>query len=107
MKTKPELLPIKKNPQGYDLLFIGTPVWVWTYSPPINTFFSNYSLLNKKIALFCCHGGGKGDIFNKMKKNLANNQILGEIDFQEPLKNNTDVNIQKAIYWAKDIIKTL
>ena len=26
MKTRPELMPLDKNPQDYDLLFIGTPV---------------------------------------------------------------------------------
>ncbi|MCD5397689.1 hypothetical protein LR003_01980 [candidate division NPL-UPA2 bacterium] len=62
---------------------------------------------NKKIALFCCHGGGKGKIFDKMKKTLKDNQILGEIDFQDPLKIATENNIQKAKDWAENIIKTL
>lgn len=107
MKTKPELLPLEKNPQDYDVLFIGSPAWAWTYAPALNTFFSQCALSNKKIALFCCYRGGKGNIFNNMKKNLGNNQILGEIDFKDPLKNNTDVHIQKAIKWAKDMITTL
>ena len=42
MKEKPELLPFDKNIQDYDLIFIGTPVWAWTYSPPLNSFFSSY-----------------------------------------------------------------
>ncbi len=107
LKIKPELFPFDKDPKEYDVLFIGTPVWAWTYTPALNTFFSSYSLSNKKIALFCCHGGGKGKIFDKMKKALKNNQILGEADFQYPLKKNTDINIQKAKEWAKKIIETL
>jgi len=43
----------------------------------------------------------------KEKKPLKNNQILGEMDFQEPLKKNRDNNIQKAREWAENIIKTL
>jgi len=107
MKTKPELFPFDEDIQKYDVLFIGTPVWAWTYTPPLNSFFAAYPLLNKKIALFCCHGGGKGKIFDKMKESLKNNQILGEIDFQDPLKNNTDANIEKAKKWAENIIETL
>ncbi len=107
MKTKPELLAFENNPQDYDVLFIGTPVWAWTYTPPLNTFLSTCSLSNKKIALFCCHGGGKGKIFEKMQKALEGNQILGEIDFRDPLKKNTDTNIQRAKEWAKDITKTI
>jgi len=107
MKTKPELFPLDKDIQKYDVLFIGTPVWAWTYSPPLNTLFSTCNISGKKIALFCCHGGGKGKIFDKMKEALKGNQILREIDFKDPLKNNTAVNIQKAKKWAEDIIKTL
>lgn len=107
MKTKPELLPFEKDIQKYDLLLIGTPVWAWTYAPPLNAFFAAHSLSNKKIALFCCHGGGKGKIFDKMKETLKDNQILGEIDFQDPLKIATENNIQKAKDWAENIIKTL
>jgi len=107
MKTKPELVPLDKDPEKYDVLFIGTPVWAGTYAASLNTFFSAHSLSNKKIALFCCHAGGKGKIFDKMKEALKDNQILGEIDFKEPLKKNTDINIQKAKEWVENIIKAL
>jgi len=107
LKIKPELLPLDKNPNEYDVLFIGTPVWAWSFTPPLNTFFSTCPLSNKKIALFCCHGGGKGPIFNKMKDALKGNQILGEIDFRDPLKKDTEINTQKAEDWAKNIIEAL
>jgi len=106
-KIKPGLFPLDKDPKEYDILFIGTPVWAWTYTPPLNTFFSSQSLSNKKIALFCCHGGSKGKIFDKMKEALKNNQILGEVDFQDPLKRDTDMNIKKAKEWANKIIESL
>ncbi|MCK5289167.1 MAG: flavodoxin, partial [Candidatus Omnitrophica bacterium] len=32
MKAKPELLPMDKDIKGYDILFIGTPVWAGTYA---------------------------------------------------------------------------
>ncbi len=107
MKAKTELLPIDKDIRGYDVLFIGTPVWAGTYAPPVNTFFSEHSLSNKKVGLFCCHRGLKGKIFDKMKEALKNNQILGEIDFRNPIKRETEKNIQKAKGWAENIIKTL
>ncbi len=107
MKTKPELYPLDKDIQDYDVIFIGTPVWAWNFAPPFNTFFTTHALTNKKIALFCCHGGGKGKIFQKMKEALKVNQILGEIDFKEPLKNKPDANTAKAIVWAESILKSL
>ena len=107
MKTKPELFPFEKNLQDYDILFIGTPVWAGTYAPPVNTLFSTLPVSNKKIALFCCHGGGKGKIFEKIQKALEGNQIISEIDFLVPLKKDTDRNIQRAKEWANNIINTL
>lgn len=106
MHEQPKLTPLNKDVDTYDILFIGTPVWAWTYAPALNTFFSTHLLSNKKIALFCCHGGGKGKTFNHMKEALKDNQILGEIDFQDPLKNNTDENIEKVKKWAKNIMET-
>ncbi len=104
LKASPELLSLDKNPQDYDLLFIGTPVWAWTYAPALNSFFRQYSFTGKKVALFCCHGGLKGKIFAKMKYALLNNEILGEIDFRDPLKNNPDLSAQKVKDWAKKIV---
>ncbi len=105
MKTQPELCPLDQDVQRYDLIFIGTPVWAWTFAPPLNTFFATHPLINKKVALFCCHGGGKGKVFEKMKAALTGNQILGEIDFRDPLKHDTDANIEKAKRWADRILK--
>jgi flavodoxin len=104
MKIMPELLPFDKDVQGYDLIFIGTPVWAFTYAPPLRSFFAVHPLKDKKIAFFCCHGGGKGNIFGKVKTALKNCHILGEIDFKEPLRTNTAAHIAKARTWASDII---
>ena len=105
MNKKPELNPVDKNPQEYDLIFIGTPVWAWNPAPPLKSFLSSRSIMNKKIALFCCHGGGKGKIFKRFKELLPGNQILGEIDFFEPLKKNRDTCISKTIAWAQSLSK--
>ena len=105
MNEKPELQPMDKNPADYDIIFIGTPVWAWGPSPPLKTFFDTQKISGKKIALFCCHGGGKGKTLEKMKKALGfDNEFIGQIDFRDPLKNRTEVNIQKAIKWAKGIL---
>ena len=102
-KKQPELLLFDKNPEDYDLFIIGTPVWAWTYAPALRTFFANTNLSNKKIALFCCHGGGKGQTLQKMKAALGDNDFIGEIDFFEPLKRYASKK-QQAIEWARSFI---
>ena len=104
MNEKPELQPFDKNPNDYELIFIGTPVWAWGPAPPMKTFFDKYKFENKKIALFCCHGGGKAKTLDKMKDALGkNNEFIGQIDFVEPLKKNTQKNVDIAVNWAKKI----
>lgn len=106
LRKKPNLEPFEKNPEDYDLLFIGTPVWVMTYAPPLRTFFSSVSLNNKEIGLFCCHEGGIGKTFERMGKALPGNIIIGTIDFNHPLHNNPEQQQLRAEEWAKSLIHT-
>lgn len=100
---KPEIEQLVHNPMEYDEIIIGTPVWSYTYSPPIRTFIEDNSIKGKRVALFCCHGGQKARTLNHMKKDLSENTFVGEIDFFEPIKNETEKNIGKAIKWAKTL----
>lgn len=103
-KEKPELMPINKEMKNYDNIFIGTPIWVGTYAPPYNTFLEKYNIENKNISLFACHGGGGAvKFYNNIKKQIPNNKFIGEIDFVEPIKNNKEESIEKAIKWIKGL----
>ena len=95
-KEKPELLYLDKDINQYDNIFIGTPIWVGTYAPPLNTFLKNNKIEKKNIGLFACHGGGGATKFF--------NKFIGEIDFMEPLKNNKEEDVRKAIMWVKELI---
>jgi flavodoxin len=105
MKEKPELLTFEKNPLDYDLIIIGTPVWAWHYAPALNTFFEKVKLTNKKIAVFCCHGGQPGNTLKLLKEQLIGNENLGEIDFKEPLKNDKQQAAALAKNWIINLTK--
>ncbi|MFH1455008.1 MAG: flavodoxin [bacterium] len=105
MGEKPKIMPLNKNPEDYDVLFIGTPVWACNYTPHVRSFFSQVKLINKKISFFCSSGGLKGKIFENMKKELIGNEFIGEVAFIEPLKNNPEECTRKARQWASDLIK--
>lgn len=106
MKEKPELQPFSKNPAEYDEIIIGTPVWSFTFSAPINAFFSQAKLSGKKIALFCTHSGGMKKTLADMKKELEGNEFVGECDFVDVLKYK-DENEKKAVNWAKKLANSL
>lgn len=105
MKQKPGLLPLERNPNDYDIIVIGTPVWAFTFSPPVRSFISMTNLKNKKIALLCCHEGSPGRTLHHLKKELSGNEFIGEIDLT-PAKDK-EKSITEAIRWAKRILSDL
>ena len=103
---KPELLPLEKNINSYDFIFLGTPVWAWNYAPALKTFFSEHKIKEKKMALFCCSGGGKGKTLENMKKELCENEVMGEMEFVNVLKQ-TKYNMEAAVgNWVDNIMET-
>lgn len=104
-KKEPELQPYSFNAGDFDLIFLGTPVWAWHFTPAMRSFLKKEQFSNKKIALFCCHAGVKGEILTRWKDVLAGNEIIGEIDFRDPLRVKTEKNIQRAKTWAQEMVE--
>ncbi len=103
-REKPILLNEEIDIGKYDNIFIGTPIWAGTYTPPINTFLEKYKIENKNIGLFVCYSGGRIDKCIKNVRNaIPNNNFIGEIDFIDPLQKNTEENLLKAKEWIKEL----
>jgi len=107
MKHKPKLEPLEYDPIDYDLIFLGTPVWAWTLTPSIRSYFKMNDLSNKNLAIWNCAGGNGVKAMKRLKKELQNCNIVGENIFSEPLKNNPDAEVKRAKEWAAEIIKSL
>jgi flavodoxin len=99
--AKPALKPYTVKPDEYDLVIIGGPVWAGSPAPALLTFLSDANITGKKAAVFCCHGGGKGQTLLKLKELLSANTIIGEIDFKSPLKGGPETWESKTVDWAK------
>ncbi|MDR2747977.1 MAG: flavodoxin [Treponema sp.] len=84
----PALKPCGINVDPYELLIIGFPVWAGSPAPALNSFLGEREIRGKRIALFCCHGGGKGKALEKLKARLPGNTFAGEIDFRNPLQQD-------------------
>ena len=102
-KKKPELEPLSIDINAYDLLIFGTPVWASSPTPAIFSFLSQTKITGKKIALFCCHAGGKGGVFDKFKALLPGNNIVGEIDFRNAAKEESAALKKKIEEWVKTL----
>ena len=97
---KPKLKPWTFDPQRYELIIIGMPVWASSPAPPILSFLSEAGINGKKIALFFCHGGGMGNAPEKLKPYLNGNEIIAEADFKYLIKNREELK-DKIADWVK------
>jgi len=103
MNKKPELRTLKVNPNDYDLIFIGTPVWASTYAPPIKTVLETGLFRNKKVAFFCTHEGGPGKIEEKAKNVIEKeNEFIGSINLLNVAKNLDQIKMEISA-WAKEM----
>lgn len=60
---------VKFNPDDFDLIIIGTPVWVMTMSSPIKTYLTKFKNHFKRVAFFCTMGNmGDDATFRDMEK---------------------------------------
>jgi flavodoxin len=100
----PKLKPYTVNPDSYDLIIIGSPVWAGSPTPALNSFLAETRISGKKLALFCCHAGGKGKFFDKLKAALPGNTIAGEIDFINPARGNREGMVKKLEEWLRGLI---
>lgn len=81
-----DINPIKNNPDGYDLVVVGTPIWGWTMASPIKAFLHKYK--PKNVAFFCTMGGSAGKTFANMQELSGKPNATVEFLTEEVQKNN-------------------
>ncbi len=103
-KKAPKLMSMDKNIDDYDIVFLGTPVWASTYTPPIKTLLEGGYINDKEVAFFFCHNGGPGKALQKAKEAIDKNNILiGQKGFTNPGKN-MEACIAEALLWCEKIV---
>ena len=104
MKKKPALEPLTVDINAYDLIIVGTPVWAGAPAPALFSFLDKNRISGKKIAIFCCHGGGMGNALQKLKALLPGNTFTGEIDFVYAAKSKDPNELKTKIEaWLKEL----
>lgn len=76
MKETPEILPLEHDWNSYDTIFIGTPVWAFSFTPPIRTLAKEYPIRGKTIGFFCTHGGGPKNTLKDLKEAFPGNSYF-------------------------------
>lgn len=65
LKRKTEI-STGKDPSGYDLVVVGTPVWAGRPAPAVRTYLSKNKL--NKVAFFCTCGSHPAKTFDVMEE---------------------------------------
>lgn len=83
-----------KNPSDYDLVIIGTPIWVNT-SPATRTYLKDNAKKLKKVAFFCTMGGQSGKkVFEEMEQ-ITGKKPIAVMDLRE--RDVKSGNCQQAL----------
>jgi flavodoxin len=99
-----QFVPTKKNPNDYDLLIIGTPVWAFNLTPAIRSYLKNNDLSGKKVALFFTLGIRLGQTAEKAETLMPNSQLAGELAVTTSTQNNEEIK-KKVVAWCNSLKK--
>jgi len=103
MKKKPQLMDLNMDLSQYDYIFIGSPIWVWTYTPPIKSLLEGDYLNNQHIYFFYTHDGGPGKVEKIAQKVIEkNNTFCGTQGFVS-VKKDIEKNTEIALQWISKI----
>ena len=65
------------NPDSFNVIFLGFPIWAYTMPMIIYSFLDNYKFAGKRIVPFCTHmGSGLADSMQRIKELCPNAAVL-------------------------------
>ncbi|MHC1684703.1 MAG: flavodoxin [Clostridiaceae bacterium] len=102
--TAPTLKNHLANINDYDAIFIGSPIWWYTISPPILSFIEEYNLENKIIIPFCTHAGNFGDYFEKFNSKCSRSKVLKGNDFHNKESKDKKELKSKVENWVLEVL---
>jgi len=88
---------VDKNPELYDLIVLGTPIWNKRMTPAIRTYMTENNSKLKNVAFFCTEGGRGGPKAFKSMADLCEKEPLSTLEI-------TKDDIKEELYLEK--IKT-
>ena len=99
--ARPDYKPVSINPEEYDEIYVGYPVW-WGEMPMVMfTFFEKYNLKGKKIYPFVTHEGSGLSGVARLKKVTGGNVQPGLAIYGHTAQNNRDEARKDVEKWLK------
>jgi flavodoxin len=113
-KKLTKLEPLKFEPDQYDSIIIGTPIWGWNVSVPVRTYITEQKdkfqpkadqpRADKKVAFFCTMGGsGNENAFSEMEKIIGKKPMATlALTTKEVVNDNYSEILEEFILKIKD-----
>lgn len=98
----PVALTNAPDPEDYDLVLIGAPVWWNDVPPPAKSFLTLLNFANTKVALFCTNNGTTGAFFSNMRQLLPNSKVVSYKEFRMLTARPKDI-AEKADVWLGEL----
>jgi flavodoxin len=72
----------KKDPNSYELIVIGTPIWSSKMAPAIRTYLIKHKDQLKNVAFFCSTGSGRNDNMFAEMQSICNKKPIATLEIQ-------------------------
>ena len=101
--TRPELASAVANFDGYDVIYLGYPIWYGDMPMAVYTFLESYDFTGKTIVPFCTHAGsGLADTVNSIRSVCGGATVLGGLAIVGTTAQNDPDGVRASVNaWIK------
>lgn len=90
LKKLANIKEIQKNPELYDLIILGTPIWNRRMTPAIRTYITEFKNSIQDVAFFCTEGGRGGQKAFDSMANLCDKTPISTLEITKSDIENGD-----------------
>jgi hypothetical protein len=104
LSQKPLLVPVQHNASTYDLIILGSPVWLGTFSPVLRSYIRTAPLARKRVALFCSYRNAPGPAFKHVARMLSTSTVMTDtLSFLDPVAAGLSSITIRTQRWVHDL----
>ncbi|MHB8070380.1 MAG: flavodoxin family protein [Candidatus Cryosericum sp.] len=108
LSQRPALAPLQHDARDYDLIILGSPVWLGTFSPFLRSYIRAVPLGGKRIALFCSYRNSPGSALKHVARMLKKSDVLpNTLSILDPVAAGTSSVAIRTQRWVRDLENTL
>ncbi|MCK5389114.1 MAG: hypothetical protein KAJ36_01405 [Candidatus Thorarchaeota archaeon] len=94
-------IEFEKNPQNYNTIIIGAPIWAGNPIPPLRTYLQDVDLKGKRVAFFICSQTiGYEEMFPKLVALIPDSEHIGSFGITQKRFKEEDYSSELEAFVA-------